>query len=185
MKNLIGIGLGLGIVVMAASVEAVAPVTIAQNTKVDWSTVMTDPFDGRVVYDKNFDPGGTFQFVSRWSPQGIQATYTEYYSEIVGYRTVWRTKWVTQNKKRREISYPEQEPIYQRYNRDRSPQAIKLAINGQVYTYERGAVTPELASALASAPEGNVTIRLVWENGSATDMAIGKGTVQAWKAIFR
>lgn len=180
---LVGFNIGLALSVTPASF-AVAPVTISQSTRVEWSRVMDDPFDGKVVYDKNFDSGGTFEFISRWSPQGIQATYKEYFSEIAGYRTVWRSNWVGTGKKRREIRYPDQEPIYRRYSTNRTPKAIKFAINGQVLTYEQGAVSPELATALASAPPGNMTIRLMWEDGGSTDMAIGRGTVEAWKTIF-
>lgn len=185
-KQTVSIILGIGLSIAMASVgEAVPSLEMTSSKQVDWSRVINDPFDGKVVYDKHFDPGGSFNFVSRWSPQGIQATYTQYFSEVVGYRTVWRTKWITdRHKKRREISYPENEPVYRRYGRDRSPQAIKLAINGQVYTYENGAISPELATALVNAPAGNVRIRLVWEDGSTTDMEIGRGTVEAWKTVF-
>jgi len=180
----LGFTIGLALSVTPASF-AVAPVTISQNTKVEWSRVIDDPFDGKVVYDKNFDPGGTFEFISRWSPQGIQATYKEYFSEIAGYRTVWRNDWVGTGKKRRQVRYADQEPIYRRYNTNRTPKAIKFAINGQVLTYEQGTVSPELAAALASAPPGNMTIRLMWDDGGSTDMAIGRGTVEAWKTVFR
>jgi len=186
MNRILRVGLSTGLALSVAPASlAVAPVTISQNMKVEWSRVMDDPFDGKVVYDKNFDPGGTFEFISRWSPQGIQATYKEYFSEIVGYRTVWRSNWVGTGKKRREVRYADQEPIYRRYSTNRTPKAIKFAINGQVLTYEQGAVSPELATALASAPPGNMTIRLMWEDGGSTDMAIGRGTVEAWKTIFR
>lgn len=186
MKNqLLCLGLGAGLALSTASMSmAVAPAPITQNSKVAWSTVVSDRFDGKVVYDKNFDPGGKYTFVSSWSPQGIRATYTEFFSEVTGYRTVWRTKWVKHGNKKREVQYPEQEPIYRHYSRDRSPSAIKFAFNNQIYTYDDGPVTPELATALVSAPTGNITIRLVWENGGSTDMEIGRGTVAAWKEIF-
>lgn len=179
---LFGIGLSLGI---ASASEAVPPLALTPGNRVSWSTVINDPFDGKVVYDRHFDPGGSFTFISRWTPQGIQATYTQYFSEVVGYRTVWNSRWVRdRNNKKRRISYPENEPVYRRYGRDRSPQSIKFAINNQIYTYESGSVTPELAAALANAPAGNIRIRLVWEDGSSTDMEIGKGTVEAWRSVF-
>lgn len=186
MNRFLNLGLSIGLALsMTPASLAVAPVTISQSTKVEWSRVIDDPFDGKVVYDKNFDPGGTFEFISRWSSQGIQATYKEYFSEIAGYRTVWRNDWVDTGKKRRQVRYADQEPIYRRYNTNRTPKAIKFAINGQVLTYEQGTVSPELAAALASAPPGNMTIRLMWDDGGSTDMAIGRGTVEAWKTVFR
>jgi hypothetical protein len=82
-------------------------------------------------------------------------------------------------------SYPVQEPIYKTFRTDRSPQKILFAINRQRYTYERGAVSPELAAALSQAPDGNVRIRLEWDNGDTTDMEIGRETVKAWKTVFK
>ena len=175
------VGLTLSLETTAA---AVTPLDLSRLSNIEWSTVMTDPFDGRVVYDRNFDPGGDFEFVSRWSPQGIQATYRTVQSELVGYRTFWSARSIWQQGRRRYLSFPEQEPIYRRYAEERTPAAIKFAVNGTVLTYEQGSVSPELAIALATAPPGNMTIRLVWTDGSFTDMAIGRGTVAAWKTIF-
>ncbi|MBM0740081.1 hypothetical protein JOY44_00225 [Phormidium sp. CLA17] len=179
-----GLGLGLAVSMTSAAI-AVAPAPVTQNSKVAWSEVVSDRFDGMLVYDKNFDGGGKFVFVSSWAPQGIRATYTEYHSEVVDYKTVWRSKWITEKGKRREVQYRDQEPIYRKYQTDRSPKTIKFAINNQVYTYEQGTVPAELAAALANAPLENMTIRLVWENDATTDIEIGKGTVAAWKTIFK
>ncbi|PZV06462.1 MAG: hypothetical protein DCF22_23810 [Leptolyngbya sp.] len=176
--------MGLAISTVAAAI-AVDPAPVTQNSKVSWSQVVSDRFDGNLVYDKNFDGNGTFVFVSRWSPQDIRATYTEFHSEVVDYKTVWRSKWVTENGKRREVQYRDKEPIYRKYQTERSPKAIKFAINNQIYVYEQGGVSAELAAALTSAPLENMTIRLVWENGATTDMEIGKGTVVAWKTVFK
>lgn len=166
-----------------SAVEAIAPVANL-SSDVEWSKIVTDPFDGAVVYDKHFDPGGSFEFVSRWSPQGIQATYRRFYTDLVGYRTVWQSRSVKYHGKDRTLSYPERHPVYRRFSQEKIPTAIKFAINGQVLTYEQGAVSPELAIALANAPDQNMTIRLMWENGGSTDMTIGRGTVATWKALF-
>jgi hypothetical protein len=176
----------LGVAIFTTAVaHAVPPVSMSQNAKVEWSQVIDDRFDGKLVYDKNFSPNGNFEFISRWSPQGIQATYTESWTETVGYRTVWRSKWVKENGKNREVRYRDQEPITQRYRRDRNPKQIKFALHDQIFVYEGGAVPADLANALATAPDGNLTIRLVWNDDSTSDMAIGKGTVEAWKTVFR
>jgi hypothetical protein len=178
-------GCTLSILLSTAAVYAVPPVSLSRNTKVEWSQVIDDRFDGKLVYDKNYSPSGSFEFISRWSMQGIQATYTEYWSEVVGYRTVWRTKTVKENGKTREVRYRDQEPISERRRRDRAPKLIKFALNDQIYMYEGGAVAPELAAALATAPPGNITIRLVWNDDSTADMEIGKGTVEAWRSVFK
>ncbi|MDX2096825.1 MAG: hypothetical protein SFW36_03545 [Leptolyngbyaceae cyanobacterium bins.59] len=184
-KSLLRLGLGLTFtLLMVPKGFAVQPAPINQDASVSWSSVINDPFDGRVVYDKNFGDG--FAFVSSWSMQGIRATYTTYWSTVVGYRTVWRTRTVSDgHNKRREVNYPVQEPIYESRSRKESPQAILFAISGQVYTYEGGSVTPELATALSNAPRGNMRIRLRWADGRTTDLEIGAGTVESWKSIFR
>lgn len=184
--HLYGLLLAAGITLSASTTaEAVAPVVTNLTTDVEWSKVMNDPFDGAVVYDKNFDPKGNFEFISRWSPQGIQATYRSFYTELVGYQTFWAAPRIrTRSGRYRAYAYPEYDPVYRRFGVERTPIAIKFAINGQVYTYEQGAVSPELASALATAPDANMTIRLMWQDGGATDIAIGRGTVAAWKTIF-
>jgi hypothetical protein len=170
---------------MGTTAQAVAPVVELTND-VAWSTVMNDPFDGAVVYDKNFDPGGRFEFISRWSPQGIQATYRDYLTKIVGYQSFWGAPLLrTRRGFYRAFGDPQYEPVYRRFGVEKIPVAIKFAINGQVYTYEKGSVSPELATALATAPDQNMTIRLLWKDGGATDVAIGRNTVAAWKTIFR
>jgi hypothetical protein len=45
-------------------------------------------------------------------------------------------------------------------------------------------VSDELATALKKSPPENVSIRLVAESGEALDSKIGKGNVEAWKAIY-
>lgn len=175
-----GLTFGLG-----TTAQAVVPVVQLTND-VEWSKVMNDPFDGAVVYDKNFDPGGSFEFISRWSSQGIQATYRNYYTHIVGYQSFWGAPLLrTRQGFYRAFAYPDHEPVYRRFGIEKTPVAIKFAINGQVYTYEKGTVSPELATALATAPDQNMIIRLLWEDGGATDVAIGRNTVAAWKTIFR
>ena len=186
-KRLFGLGLSVGLALsLGSSAGAVQPAPIEGNADVQWSKVVSDPFDGTVVYDKNFNPSDHgYVFVTSWSKGGIRATYTWYESAIDGYRTVWRSRWVHRKGKKVEEQYPEQEPIY-RYTRfDDTPKAILVAVNSQVYTYEDGAVSSELAAALMSAPPGNMRIRLVWEKGKTKDIEIGKGTVEAWKTVFR
>lgn len=177
-------GFGVAIVLSsAASGIAVAPAPIGPDAKVKWSEIVRDRFDGDVVYDKNFD-GGSFTFVSSWAPQGIRATYLQYHADVVGYRTVWKSKWIKYRGKQKEVRYPEQEPIYRRYSTTKTPVAIKFAIHNQTYTYADGPVSPDLAAALRSAPNQNMTIRLVWADESTTDMEIGRGTVATWKTLF-
>lgn len=189
MRNVISsLGLCLGLLVgSTAPVWAVLPVTVNPSSRMEWSKVMQDPFDGPIVYDRNYDTRGSFAFVSSWSKQGIRATYTDCRTDVIGYAPVWRKPWgFGLGFGRRWGSwFPYEEPIYRRLCEQQSPQTIRFSINSQQYTYDNGVVSPELAAALRSAPLQNLTIRLVWENGATTDVAIGKDTVAAWKTIFK
>jgi hypothetical protein len=77
------------------------------------------------------------------------------------------------------------EPIYNYYLTESVPNSISLAIAGKIYTYTDGPVSPELATALANAPSGNIAIRLIWDDGKTKDTEIGKETVKAWKTVFQ
>lgn len=166
-------------------VFAVAPAPIDQDARVVWSEVVEDPFDGPIVYDKDFNPSNRSAYVSSWSEQAIRMTYTWYEQRIVGYQTVWRTRDVYVNGEKRQETYPEQEPIYESYEHSRSPQKILFSIDGEIYTYEEGPVSRELAAALIKAPLADLTIRLVWPNGGTDDITIGRGTVRAWRKIYQ
>ncbi|UBF24751.1 hypothetical protein K9N68_24225 [Kovacikia minuta CCNUW1] len=181
--QLLNWGLGLSFILSTAPVAfAVEPAPIGENDKVQWSKVVENPFDGKIVYDKNFNDN--LVFVSSWSKGGIRATYNRIESRLVGYRTVWHTRTVHRKHRKYEERYPEREPIYQKYRVEQPIKSLQFAINGQIHTYDEGPVSPELATALASAPAGNMLIRIVWRKGGTQDMEIGKGTVQSWKTIF-
>ncbi|MFN3927989.1 MAG: hypothetical protein ACK4QL_11920 [Pseudanabaenaceae cyanobacterium] len=177
----------LGSFVLAVSLNtamwAVPPAPIDEHAGVSWSTVVNNPFDGKLVYDKHFDDN--FAFVSMWSKSGIYATYTRYWRERVGQRWVWKTRHVWLDGKRVEREYRELEPIYERRSSQRIPKALLFSIHGKIYRYESGEVPRELSSALASAPVGQVLIRVVWEDDSFWDAPIGENTVAAWREVFR
>lgn len=198
-KVISSLGLCLGLLAgSTAPAWAVPPVTVSPNSSTEWSRVMQDPFDGPIVYDRNYDTRGSFAFVSSWSRQGIRATYTDCRTDIIGYSSPWRRPWGVGLGFGRGFGrgygrhwggwggslFPDSEPVYRRLCDQQSPRTIRFAINGQQYTYENGVVSPELAAALKSAPSQNLTVRLVWGNGATTDVAIGKNTVEAWKTIF-
>ncbi len=168
---------------IAPAVLAVSPAPVDQHAPVAWSTVQENPFDGKLVYDKHFEDG--FAFVSVWAKRWIRATYTSYWKEIVGYRNVWKIRYVWRDGKRYEHEYLDSEPIYESRSRRKSPKALMFAINGQIYTYEKGEVPDDLAYALANAPEGRMIIRVVWHDDTTWDVPIGEGTVAAWREIYQ
>lgn len=178
--------LGLSLVLTASfwsPVLAVQPVS-QPGYDFEWSGVTEDPFEGMIVFDRHFDDWDGFEFVTSWSRQAIRATYTWTTQKLVGYRTVWKTRQVYRDGRYQSETYSEQEPIYNTHTYERHPQAIMFSLNGVIYTYTEGQVPLDLAAALASAPEGKQLIRLVWEDGTTTDMPIGRKTVAAWKIIF-
>lgn len=172
----------LFLILGVGSAKAVPPVSIDQYADVPWSVLQNNPFDGKLVYDKHFDDH--FAFVTMWSPSGIKATYTSYWREQVDWRYVWKSRYIWKDGKRIEERYREREAVYERRSSQRIPKALLFAINGQVYRYESGAVPPDLARALATAPAGNMLIRVVWDNDQTWDAPIGEGTVATWRTVF-
>ena len=177
-----GISIGL-LLALTPSAFAVTPVSIDQDAGVPWSNVVENPFDGKLVYDKHFSDD--FAFVTSWSKQAIKATYTEYWSQIIGYRQVWRTRRVWRHDRYFDDRYRDREAIYEKRSRSRSPKALLFSSQGKIYTYAAGAVDPELLAVLANFPAGNTTIRAVWNNEQTTDFPIGAGTVESWRSIFK
>ncbi len=162
---------------------AVTPTSVNQDSNVPWSNVVENPFDGKLVYDKHFTDD--FAFVTSWSRQGIKATYTTYWSQVVGYSSIRKTRRIWQGDHYIDDRYFDRDPIREKRSRSQSPKALLFAINGEIYTYTNGEVDPKLAEVLANAPAGNMTIRAVWRDDSTTDLPIGAGTVEAWKTVFK
>ncbi|HIK17908.1 MAG TPA: hypothetical protein IGS53_21830 [Leptolyngbyaceae cyanobacterium M33_DOE_097] len=185
-KYLLALGISFGLS-FANTIPAIAvePAPVRGNARVEWSRVVNNPFDGQVVYDKHFK-NGEFDFITSWSPTEIRATFTRYWQEVVGYRTEWRDRTYYDRKGRqRTKSYPEQVPIYKQHRKDFAIASMLIAIEGNVYEYTGGVVSPELANALANAPtEQNIPVRIVFIDGATEDMEIGKGTVSAWRRLF-
>ncbi|MDB9314144.1 hypothetical protein PN462_13615 [Spirulina sp. CS-785/01] len=176
MATLVGAVMGLH------PAMAVPPASITRDSDVRWSEVVDDPFDGLIVYDRNF--ASNRAYVSSWSAQEIRMTY--YWSEqhVVGTRTVWRDRRVYRDGEWVDVPYPEEEPIYRTETYQKTPKAILFALDEQVYRYEEGPISPDLARALVNAPSSNITIRLLWPDGSTDDVEIGRGTVEAWRTVF-
>lgn len=184
-------GLGLSFTVCAAMPAlAVQPATVEANDNVAWSKVVENPFDGKIVYDRNYKRG--FVFVSSWSKNGIGVTYNRIGSTLIGYEAGFGYYGGGFGHRRRGFGLglglglgSEVEPVYRYYLTESVPDSISLAIGGKVYTYDSGPVSPELATALASAPPGNIAMRLIWKDGRTKDTEVGKETVKAWKTIFQ
>ncbi|HIK15338.1 MAG TPA: hypothetical protein IGS53_08655 [Leptolyngbyaceae cyanobacterium M33_DOE_097] len=181
-QQLLALGFSFFLVGSAAPTLAVQPASVRANDDVAWSEVVDNPFDGLIVYDRNYKDD--FVFVSSWSRQGIGVTYTRINSVLAGYDYGSSFGYGFGYDSFSRYRFTQRTPIYQRYVIDDVPDSISLAINGNIYTYESGPVSPELAAALASAPIENVKIRLRWKDGTVRDTEIGRNTVRAWRTIF-
>jgi hypothetical protein len=157
---------------------AVQPASVKENDRGPWSQIINDPFDGAIVFDKDFNDVSTF--VTTWSPKEIRATLVEHRAITVGYRQV-RKYGPWHNGRRR--SYYETERITA--DRVTSPTELKFAIYGKVYTYTDGVVPADLAEALSNAPAGDMFIRAVWPDTTNSTMRIGPQTVLSWRTIFK
>lgn len=175
---------------------AVTPASVNANDNIAWSKVVENPFDGKIIYDRNYK--SDFVLVTSWSKNGIGATYTQVRAAVInyGYRSSYHRRGFRFGgfggfggfgRSGRFGGFGEffnDEPVYQRFTTENVPDSINLAINGKVYTYQNGPVSPEIAAALANAPPENVKIRLIWQDGRTKDTEIGKDTVRAWRTVF-
>ena len=167
---------------------AVTPASVNANDTVAWSKVVENPFDGKIIYDRNYK--ADFVFVSSWSKNGIGVTYTQVKTTVIDYgyrRRGFGLGFGRFGRFGRFGGFGEfsnDAPVYQRFATENVPDSISLAIGGKVYTYQNGPVSPELAAALASAPPENVKIRLIWQDGRTKDTEVGKDMVRAWRTVF-
>ncbi len=185
-RFLLSLGLTLGLSLVGIS-DAIAlqPAPVRGNAKVEWSKVVETPFDGRVIYDKDFQPG-EHELVTTWSANEIRATFTRYWKEIVGYRTEWKTHtYYDRRGRKRYERYADEVPIYESRSQDYEVTSLLIALDGKVYEYTGGEISVELAEALSKAPrDKNVPVRAVLSNGKTVDMAIGTGTTAAWRSLY-
>jgi hypothetical protein len=155
------------------------------NTNIDvpWSqpVKIVDPFEGEGVgiFDKNYfykrllNANGRVQVISLWQRDSIRFLLAFSDRDCLSghsfYPVVLARDCLVSNAAL-EVSN------------------MSLKIGDRVFRLEgqnsQFQVSNELAAALKNSPTGNVKIRLVTESGATVDSEIGKGTVQAWKAIY-
>ncbi len=183
------LGLGLGFALSSVSPAlALQPASVRANDNVAWSKVVENPFDGKVVYDRNYQGGSVV--ISSWAKSGIRATYIQKDSVPVaeppsfGFGLGFGGGFGRGFGRGFGLFANTAAPVYRQSLVGSVPDSLNIAINGKVYTYTDGAVSPELSAALGSAPSQNVKVRLVWKDGRTKDTEIGKGTVNAWKTVF-
>ncbi len=154
--------------------------------EIQWSKVMNDPIEGATVYDRNDG------IASSWSKVSIRFTYSYSYSVPDGYTTQTYQEQVyegqdeeTGNARYRTENRTRDVQLYRTEYSNDIPTALQFSIGGKDFTYTSGPVSPELATALANAPDRKLRLKMVWANGKTTKAVIGKNTVRTWKAIFQ
>jgi hypothetical protein len=167
---------------VAADLPIVKSAVLGANLNVPWSrpVKVTDPFEGNylAVFDRHYfyrrvlnDRTRTY-VVSLWSPKSVRFLLTDSnygcYSGYHFYPTFTGPNCVNN-------SITEAVELFIKVGE----QVFRLEGKNSVFE-----VSDELATALENSPIGNVDIRLVTRSGETVNSEIGKGTVEAWKAIY-
>lgn len=167
----------------ATELPIVKSAALGTNMNVPWSQPVriVDPFEGDYlgIFDRNYfyrrflNTNARVEVVSLWSRDSIRfllayrdrnclSTHSFYPSPFRASCAVANTTLNVTN--------------------------LWLKVDNQVFrlagTNSTFPVSQELATALKNSLPENVEIRLVAESGEAIDSEVGKGTVQAWKAIY-
>lgn len=167
---------------IAADLPIVKSAVLSTNLNVPLSRPVrvTDPFEGNylAVFDRHYfyrrvlnDRTRTY-VVSQWTPKSVRFLLTDShygcYSRYHFYPGFSGPNCVNN-------SSTEVIELFLKFGE----QVFRLEGENSVFE-----VSDELALALQKSPVGNVDIRLVTRSGETIDSKIGKGTVEAWKAIY-
>jgi hypothetical protein len=189
LKRVIGlIGLSvLGWFAVVARVSAIDLPTVdsaalGTGRNIPWSEPVRidDPFEGSFigVFDRNY-------FFDRILNESTQVEVQSLWS-----REAVRFLLVTRDRDCSDGEFPFGFSVHycSDLNASRTVTELFVKINDEVFQVSGEnstfSISSELAQALQNAPEDNVSIRLVTENGETVDSEIGKGTVVAWKSIY-
>lgn len=168
---------------ISKELPVVQSAALGTNIDVPWSqpVKIEDPFEGENVgiFDKNYfyqrllNTNARVEVISLWQPDSIRLLLA--YSD--------------RDCRSGHSFYP----VLSRRDCLASTATVKVTdllikIGERVFSLEgrnsKFQVSNELAATLKNSPVENVSIRLVTESGETVDSEIGKGTVQAWKAIY-
>lgn len=178
--------------ILAASAVSVKAVTelrsvdsaaLGTGRSVPWSepVQINDPFEGNFVgvfdrnyfYDRFLNTSARIEVQSLWSPESV--------------------RFLLVTRDRDCLSQPLHYGLSadlgcSEFNNARNIVELFLRINDQVFQVagqnSTFLIDDELAQTLRTAPDGNVSIRLVTESGEAIDSEIGQGTVEAWRTVY-
>jgi len=188
-QGLVGLG-ALGILMVGAvSVGAATDLPVVDSAalgtrrNLPWSepVQVDDPFAGNFIgvfdrhyfYSRLLNTNTTVEVQSLWSPQSVRfLLFTRDRDCSVRsfrYSTLPNVSCSPLNNSRNVIE------LFVRINDQ------VFQVSGQNSTFPVG---DELAQALQTAPDNNVSIRLITESGEIIDSEIGQGTVEAWRTVY-
>jgi hypothetical protein len=167
----------------ATELRSVDSAALATGRSVPWSepVQINDPFEGSFIgvfdrnyfYDRFLNTSARIEVQSLWSPESV--------------------RFLLVTRDRDCLSQPlhygfSADLGCSEFNNTRNIVELFLRINDQVFEVagqnSTFPINDELAQALRTAPDGNVSIRLVTENGEAIDSEIGRETVEAWRTVY-
>jgi hypothetical protein len=167
----------------ATDLRRVDSAALGTSRSLPWSepVQIEDPFEGNFigVFDRNYfsdrflNTTAQIEVQSLWGPQSVR------FLLVTRDRDCWS----------QPLHYGISSDLgCSEFNNARNIIKLFVKINERVFEVagknSRFPVSQELAQALQSAPESNVSIRLVTESGETIDSEIGKRTVKAWKTVY-
>lgn len=169
--------------VKAAELRNVDSAALGTSRSVPWSepVQINDPFEGNFIgvfdrhyfYDRLLNTTARVEVQSLWSPQSVRfllvARDRDCLSQPFQYGLSSDLGCSEFNNARNIIE------LFIKLNDE------VIQVSGQNSTFP---INDALAQALQTAPEGNVSIRLVTENGETIDSEIGAETVEAWRTVY-
>ena len=169
----------------AAELPIVKSAALGTNMNVPWSQPVriVDPFEGDYlgIFDRNYfyrrflNTNARVEVVSLWSRDSIRFLLAYRDRDCLSAHSFYHSPFPL----RTGCAVA---------NTTLNVANLWLKVDNQVFqiagTNNKFPVSPELATALKNSLPENVEIRLVAESGQAIDSEVGKGTVQAWKAIY-
>lgn len=169
--------------VEAAELRSVDSAALGSSRSLPWSepVQINDPFEGSFIgvfdrnyfYDRFLNTTARIEVQSLWSPQSVR------------FLLVTRDRDCLSQSFHYGLS---SDLGCSEFNNARNISELLIRINDQVFQIagqnSTFPISDELAQALRTAPEGNVSIRLITESGETIDSEIGQGTVEAWKTVY-
>jgi hypothetical protein len=165
----------------ASEIPIIESAALYPNLSVPWSrpVQVVDPFEGKflAVFDRHYlggKYGGDRKVISAWSKDTVRILLNVRQDRCDGFYSL-RSHFALGSS-------------CVGIDSSRTVRTVLMKVGGQVLTLngENGkfAVNDAIAINLKTAPEEEITLRLVLEGGESIDSKIGEKTVKAWRSIY-